>query len=109
MTIPTVVTGDDFRLPVNLTISNTAFDASAATIKARIVSMDHATALTDEVAQSSATPGANWAQSLVVVVIGAADTSAIVRYGMALLEIQVASDIKETWFTPVNVVQGQIA
>jgi hypothetical protein len=44
-----------------------------------------------------------------VVVISAAETAAIASYGMALLEIQAARDIKETWFVPLNIVQGQIA
>jgi len=109
MSVSTLVTGDDLRLPVALKINGAAFDAAAATIKARVVSLDHATALTAEAAQSPATPGANWAQSLVVVVIPATDTAVIASYGMALLEIQVASDIKETWFVPLNIVQGQIA
>jgi hypothetical protein len=109
MSITPLVTGDDLRLPVQLTINGAVFDASAATIKARVVSLDHATALTPEVAQSSGASGANWSQSLVVVVISAAETAAIASYGMALLEIQAARDIKETWFVPLNIVQGQIA
>lgn len=110
MTTPILVTGDDFTLPVNLTINDAAFNMSTATsVKARIVSADHAAALTSEVAQSSGTSGANWTASLVVVVIAAADTASIASFGAALLEIQVEMSGKATWFVPVEIVQGQIA
>jgi hypothetical protein len=110
MTIPNLVTGDDFALPINLTVNDIAYAVSTgATVTAGIVTGDHATLLLSGVVQSSATTGANWPSGTVVVVFTGADTSAITQTGLALIELQVAGTSKDTWFTPVNVVKGHLA
>lgn len=111
MTTPALVTGDDFLVPVTLTIDDAAFDMSGATsVLARVVSADHAQALTAEVAQSSGASGASWSAALVVVAFAAADTAAISATGLANIEIQVTlGGKKSTWFVPIEIVRGQIA
>ena len=110
MAIPTLVTGDDVTLPVTLKKNDATFSINpAASVKVRLVSSDHTAALSDEVAQSSLTSGADWAHSLVVVVLPAATSGVITTYGAAKLEIQVADSGKTTWFVPVTVIRGTIA
>lgn len=109
-TIPVLVTGDDLALPVDLTVNGVAFDASGGTVTARIVSLDHDTALCDEAQQNSAASGANWAAGRVVVELAAALTAAIVSYGQALIELQVdKAGRKATWFVAIVVVRGHVA
>lgn len=108
MTIPTLVTGDDFTLPVNLTINDVAVNVAAAAITAGVVSGDHSALLLGAVAQAADAPGANWSAGAVTVVFGAAATAQIATTGPALLEIQVAGASKDTWFVPVNIVRGHL-
>lgn len=109
MSIPTLVTGDDVTLPVTLKKNGATFVISTtAVVKARLVSMDHARALSDEVSQSHAVAGADWANSLVIVALPGDITGAISGHGNALLEIQVDYSGKTTWFIPVSIVQGHI-
>ena len=109
MSIPILVTGDDVTLPVTLKKNGAVFAINvAAVVKARLVTLDHATSLCDEVVQSHSATGANWAASLVVVALPGAITGAVSGYGNALLEIQVDYSGKATWFIPVTIVQGHI-
>ena len=61
--IPTIVTGDDYAEPATLkkgTAGNlVTFDASGSTIKAAVVSKDHATKYTSDVDQNSGATGAD--------------------------------------------------
>lgn len=111
MTLPVLVTGDDFYALVDLTENDLAYAVDlAATVKARIVALDHRSALSAEVAQASGTAGANWAVGRIAVLLNAAATVAIVKYGLAQIEIQVEqAGAKYTWFAGVRIVQGQIA
>jgi hypothetical protein len=109
MTTPTIVTGDDLRQPVQLHINDQPFAIGVAgTVQARLVSLDHKRALTAAVEQSRTAAGADWATSLVVVEMLPAATVDVVEFGPALLEMQVADAIKQTWFIPVTIVQGHI-
>lgn len=110
MSIPTLVTGDDFILPVNLTVNGAAHAVNlSATVTAAIVSADHADVLLAAVTQSSGSPGANWATGTVAVVFTPAQTAAILETGTALIEIQVSDTTKDSWFTPVRIIKGNIA
>lgn len=110
MTTPTIVTGDDFIVPVQLYKNDLTFAiGGAAVVKARLVSQNHETPLTDEETQSSATSGATWGTSLVVVTLASGLTAGVVPQGDALLEIQVNDSGKLTWFIPVIIVKGHVA
>lgn len=107
MTTPVLVTGDDINISVTLKKNGVVFTiALNASVKARLVSTNHETPLSEEVAQASGTSGANWPQSLVVVVIPAATSKKVAVQGDALLEIQVSDAGKTTWFVPVILVKG---
>jgi len=106
---PKIVTGDDVTLPVTLKKNGATFDMSSAAVKAAIVSNSRTTKFTGDVAQSSGTSGADWLNSLVVVVFSSTDT-AISATGPAWIEIQVDDGgLKTTWFVGVELLQGNIA
>lgn len=112
MTIPVIVTGDDVSLLATLKKDDATFTIDpGATVKAALVSHDHTEVYTDAVVQSSASPGADWANSLVQVIMDGDATSsiAVADQGAALLEVQVDETIKETWFGNVQIIKGQIA
>jgi ABC-type iron transport system FetAB permease component len=105
-----IVTGDDVALPVTLKKDGVTFAiASGANIQAALVSQDRSALLAGPVTCLNSAPGANWAQSLVVVQIPSAATGAVLAYGPALLEIQVNDGGKLTWFVSVEIVKGTIA
>jgi hypothetical protein len=81
----------------------------AATIKARLVSVDRKTLYSEEVVQSITEVGNDLANSLVVVRFMPTDTASIVYQGKARLEIQVDDGGKTTWFADVDIVRGNIA
>jgi hypothetical protein len=110
MTLPVLVTGDDFYLLVDLTTNELAqvVDA-AADVKARVVSVDHRTALSAAVAQSFGADGADWGAGRIAVLLDTATTAAITRYGQAQIELQVSQGgARFSWFASVMVVKGQI-
>lgn len=109
-----LVTGDDIAIPVTLKVNGATFTIpGTATVKARLVRTDHSEPIPGslEAVQSDAAPGADWANSLVVVEFAGSDTSGIVAadQGKALIEIQVDDNGKRTWFVSVKLVLGQIA
>ena len=109
MTTPEIVTGDDVALSVTLKKDNATFTITpTAEVKAALVSTDRTKVLANEVAQSSAAEGADWANSLVVVEFSATETATVTNTGRALLEIQVDDGGKRTWFIAVLIVQGNI-
>lgn len=108
--VPEIVTGDDLVLPVTLKKDGVTFNIDgAAEVIARLVSTDHNSVYTDEVAQSSAASGADWPNSLVVVEMASSETASVTYQGNALLEIQAPAPGKRTWFVPVKIIKGQIA
>lgn len=109
MVTPTFVTGDDIVVPVTLKKDGVVFAINtSAVVKAALVRTSHENKLCNEVTQSNATVGANWATSLVVISIPSANTINLDFQGAALLEIQVDDSGKLTWFVPVNIVKGVI-
>ena len=110
MTTPIFITGDDISVPITLTKNGVTFTISnSAIVKTRLVTTNHGSALSEDVTQSHLTAGANWAASLLVVVLGSAATVKIAQQGLATLEIQVDDGGKTTWFVDVQIVRGQIA
>lgn len=107
---PIITTGDDVAIQATLTRDGAAFAiAGGASIKARLTSINRDVAYTADVAQSSVTPGADWATAKVIVKFAPADTSAIAFQGRAWLELQVDDGGKNTWWIPVEVRRGGIA
>ena len=105
-----IVTGDDVALPVTLKKDNATFTiAPGATVKASIVSLDRAAILIAAVTVSNAAPGADWANSLVVVEFTSIETLGVIVYDPALLEIQVDDGGKLTWFVNLDITKGTIA
>lgn len=109
MSVATIVSGDDLSLLVTLKVDAAVFDMSGKTVKARLVTKDRETTLTDEIAQDEGATGADYANSLVAIEMTAAETSAIDRQGMGYLEIQVELPAKKTWWQKVQYVKGNIA
>lgn len=107
-----ITTGDPASLAVTLRKAGAVFTISGtATVKAMLISLDHNTTYTGEIAQLSTTDGADWANSLVMVFIPGTETQGISYQGAALLEVQVsesATDVK-TWFVSVTITKGNIA
>jgi hypothetical protein len=109
MALPYIVTGDDTLLPVTLKKDGVTFPISGTgVVKVKVVSEDHGKAYTEEVSQSRLTSGANWTNSLVVVLIPGSYTSAIKFQGKAYLEIQVADPLKTSWFVQVEIIRGHV-
>ncbi len=109
ITIPVIVTGDDVLLPTTLKIDNATFNINiAATVSAKVVSSNHQTVYSAIATQSSSTPGADWANSLVIISLPSEITSAINFYGDCELEIQVDDNGKTTWFAQIEVEKGNI-
>lgn len=115
MDIPMIVTGDDVSIPVQLkkgvgdAVPAPFAISVSATVKARIVATNHESTLSAEVTQSRAAPGADWANSLVVVQFSGTDTSAITFQGKAKVEIQVDDGGKQTWWIETKVRRGNIS
>lgn len=107
-----LITGDDIAIPVTLKINGQTFTIPpTATVEAQLVLPDHTGTWPGalKAVQSESAPGADWANSLVMVEFAGADTVAIADQGKALIEIQVDDNGKRTWFVTVKVVLGQIA
>lgn len=105
---PIIVTGDDVELAVTLLKGGSTFDMTGATINARIVKFDHSAALTASELQNEAATGADWANSLLILELSAAETAAITYLGQSLIEIQVDNGKKQTWFIDCKIVRGQV-
>lgn len=105
-----VITGDDVLFPVQLYKDGEAFVIDpGATVEAMFVSLDHNTAYTAAIAQSSGTTGADWPTAVVVVSMADTVTSSVTYQGRAYLEIQVDDTIKETFFGVVAIIKGNIS
>lgn len=105
----TLVTGDDSQLVVRLLRDGQPFPiVSTATVSAALVSQDHKRKLSDTIVALPTGAGAKWDMSLVALLFPSAVTDAITEFGPALVEIQVAGIITETWFIDVQIVKGQV-
>jgi hypothetical protein len=111
MATPKLVTGDDVAISVTLKKNNATFTIDpTATVTAALVDTQHTSTYMLPVAQSAAAPGADWANSLVVVEFAGTDTQSIDFQGGALLEIQIDDTVntpgKTTFFAKVSIVSG---
>ena len=105
-----LVIGDDMAIPVTLTKDDATFSIdSCAEVKAAIVDIDRASILAGPVTLDCSAPGAEWAQSKVMVTFASADTADVTDTGAAYLEVQVNDGGKLTWFTPIMLVNGLIS
>lgn len=111
MSVPVLVTGDDFHVLIELTENDLAYAIDpAAVVKACVVALDHKSAWCSAVTQSAAATGADWPAGRVAVALDATATGTIVKYGLAQIEVQVhQGGGKASWFAGVRVVKGQIA
>jgi len=110
-----IVTGDPIVRLVQLskiTDSGTVtFNIPTPTsVKCAVVSLDHKTKLTADVAATSAATGADWTTSLIGINIPKSETDGInaKNYDKGYIEIQVADSNELTWFVPVTIIEGQI-
>lgn len=104
-----IVTGDDVQVYATLKKDDQTFEISGdATVTAMLVSLDRDTQLTSGVAQSAATAGADWDNSVVAITFTSAQTSGIAP-GRGWLELQVNDGGKTTWFLDVDITKGNIA
>lgn len=115
MAIPTLVIGDTFEHPGTFQAGDprTAYDVSGATIKAAIVSPDHAIKYCEDVTQQNLPDYPN-VTGRQLVRIPAEITAQIAAYinsqAAALVELQVDDgNSKFTWFAQINIVRGQVA
>ena len=109
MATPDITTGDDVALLVTLKKNGATFTIDpGATVEAAIVDAQRITQLMPAVSQSNG-GNADWANSLVEVILTSAQTAVIDKQGGALLEIQVDDSGKQTWFASVNIKRGSIA
>ena len=106
--LPVLTTGDNINWSVTLYKDKQTFTIpGTATVKARIISADHQTAYTDAITQTEI-PAADWANSLVAVLMTDVVTSAITHRGRAVLEVEVDDNGKSTWFGDIQIKTGTI-
>jgi len=106
-----IVSGDDINILQTLTKDLATFTIDAgATVKASLVSRGAAnkTVLVAPVTVLEAATGADWANSLLVIVFPSADTASLTTLGVMELEIQVDDGGKLTWHVNVEMLQGTI-
>jgi len=110
MSTLTIVTGDYVSISIRLKKNGATFAISPdAEVKAAILTGTRDKILVGPVAQLNTTPGADWANSLVVLIFEPDDTVSMSTFGMLGLEVQVSEDGKpQTWFQSVNVIKGNI-
>jgi hypothetical protein len=114
MARPEIITGDGVLEYVTLTVNGSAIVggiSSGATVKVAIVSLDHKKKYTADITQSAATPGTDWPNSKLAIVMDPADTAGITYQGTALFEIQVTETgiNPVTWFLPCKIIRGLVA
>lgn len=114
MAVSKLVVGDDFLRTVQLYKTTNGVEATfvisgSATVKAAIVNGDRTSVLTPTVNSLIGDSGADWSISTVAIHIPEADTLPISSLGAAYLEIQVADPLKQTWFIPIQIINGLIA
>ena len=113
-----IVTGDGARLYFQLYIDGAKlFVPQTATVKVRLISMDHGTPYSAEVIQGPEVAGADWATGLIAVVLSEELTDEVllvddIDWGRgrvrAKMEIQIDDGAKETWFDTLAIMKGNI-
>lgn len=105
-----MVTGDDFLEPVTLKKNGLTFTINpSASVKAALVKRDRSGILIAASVCSANAPGADWAQSRIILPFTALQTSDVMEFGRAIIEIQVDDGGKKTWFTTLEVIKGFIS
>jgi hypothetical protein len=120
-----LVTGDDEILIHDIEKENITtgqfetFDVPTnSVVKSRLISLDHKTYYTNEVAQVSTTTGADWANSRIAAKFNESDTLGINdivgelwKNGKldAKLETQINNNGKKTYFANIVMVKGSIS
>lgn len=106
-TTQTIYTGDEVRQAVTLKKDGAVFAIdSSATVEAMFIYADETTSATYTVLE--ATTGSDWANSLVVVSLTSAE-SALLKEGIATLEIQVDDGGELTWQQKITITKGYIS
>jgi hypothetical protein len=106
-----ITTGDDVTIPVTLKKNGTVFNIGLnAQVKVAIIAADRSKKLTNDILCSPDSPGADWANSLLMVEIPSSETvdMTVPSKGSVLLEIQVDDGGKLTWTVPLKVMKGII-
>lgn len=104
-----ITSGDDSSLPATLKKDGAVFNIDpGATVRAALIDPDYSKKLTDVVNVSNATPGSDWANSLLIVEFTSAQTTGV-RPGEVILEVEVDDGGKLTWqLSPITVRKGMI-
>ncbi len=92
-----ITSGDDSSLPVTLKKDGATFTIDpSATVRAALIDPDYSERLTEVVVVDNAASGADWENSLLIVLFASDDTEDV-RPGDVLLEIEVDDGGKLTW------------
>lgn len=104
-----IISGDDVSIPVTLYKDGVTFTIDpGATVKAGIVNTRHTKILLAAVTLDEAADGADWANSLVMFILTAAQSATLNSNDEAFIEIEVDDGGKETFFVRVKLVKGLI-
>tara|TARA_B110000503_G_scaffold131751_1_gene206810 strand:+ start:832 stop:1167 length:336 start_codon:yes stop_codon:yes gene_type:complete len=107
--IPRIGIGTNSATTVQLLKDGLAFDMSAATVKAVIVSADNTTKLSDQVTPLLSDTGADFATSLIVVSFASATKAGITVQGAAEIEVVVtAGGTDELFYVPIQLTETHI-
>lgn len=114
--VPELTIGDPFIHPITLLQGTTPapFNFNAATsVRVAVIKADHSARITSPVTQDSATPGANWVEGNLGIVLPATVTAELADWfskrTLVKLEIEVIiDDNRFTWSAHVYVVPGWI-
>lgn len=104
-----IVTGTDATIPATLTIDDATFIINTgAVIRAKVTSKDKKKDILGLTPVVEASPGSDWANSLIVIVFDSVNTAAVTYVGRAILEVQVDDSGKQNWFREIEIVKGTI-
>jgi hypothetical protein len=108
-----IVTGDDIRFPLQITMNGANMDFSTATaVKVNLVSKNHNTRyMASDVTLDKTWTGAAWSTGLAIIRIPGTATSGITAQGRAFLEVQITmqEDVEDlTGFLPVEIITGHV-
>jgi len=105
--IPEITAGDDVDIEHHITAQKVSFTvAPTAVVYCKIISRDKATAYTSAIRQTAIQAGANWAKSIVSIVMSASETEAISALELpwrngelpALIATEINDNGKETYY-----------
>lgn len=102
-----ITANDGCKVPVTLTKDDLVFNIPTdAEVKAALISRDRTKLIAGPVVLSSAAAGSDWANSLVVVDMSAADLAGVSAKALVEIEIQVTESGGDpvTWYHPDGVI-----